>query len=79
MKKVHTRFLRGSSVKMSLLFAFLSVAAALSLQAKPAATAKASPEEAAAKKLEKVLVITWQYDQLHFYFSLLISTQIFVE
>jgi len=41
-------------VKMSLLFAFLSVAAALSLQAKPAATAKSSPEENAIKKLQKV-------------------------
>jgi hypothetical protein len=39
---------------MSPLFALLSVAAALSLQAKPAVSAKASPEEAAVKKLEKV-------------------------
>merc|ERR1719440_2248105 len=39
---------------MSPLIAFLSVAAALSLQAKPAASAKSSPEENAIKKLEKV-------------------------
>jgi hypothetical protein len=39
---------------MSPILALLSVAAALSLQAKPAATAKASPEDAAAHKLEKV-------------------------
>jgi hypothetical protein len=39
---------------MSPLVAFLSVAAALSLQAKPAASAKASPEENAVKKLQKV-------------------------
>jgi hypothetical protein len=39
---------------MSPFVAFLSVAAALSLQAKPAASAKASPEENAVHKLEKV-------------------------
>jgi hypothetical protein len=39
---------------MNLLIAFLGLAAALSLQAKPAASAKSSPEEKAVMKLEKV-------------------------
>ena len=43
---------------MSPLVAFLSVAAALSLQAKPAASAKASPEENAVKKLQKVALFS---------------------